>query len=425
MFGEGKRRLLLLSIILVLISMIVTSVAIMLLYQVAEDERLDSLIVSAQSQARLIESMARHDRVYSQMIQDEEPDYDATEATLQQVIRAHESFRSFCETGEFNLGQKSGEKIVFRFRHHADKVLRSQPIPFSSKLAEPMRRALSGQSGSMIGLDYAGKTVLAAYEPVADLNLGVVAKIDLAEVRRPFIHAAIVSFSVAFTLILLGVVLLRKTIEPLFNRLHATSEELAAETEQHKQALVALKESDERFQQIADVSEDVFWLIDISDPQQEKFLYVSKAYETKWQRSIDALMKDPRSWLELVHPDDRGMLEKEFKRMLLADTPVTLEFRSISREGQVRHILGRSAPIFAAAGNMVRIAGILQDISVIKEAELTIQNANLELENRIAERTSELQRTIKLMTGREIRMSELKNEIRRLKEQLQKKENIE
>ena len=44
---------------------------------------------------------------------------------------------------------------------------------YNTAFAEPLHRALSGRSGTMVGLDFRGVEVLAAYEPVAELDLGL------------------------------------------------------------------------------------------------------------------------------------------------------------------------------------------------------------------------------------------------------------
>jgi PAS domain S-box-containing protein len=78
-----------------------------------------------------------------------------------------------------------------------------------------MRRALLGQSGTVVGLDHDGTMVLAAYEPVAQLELGVVAKMHLSEVRAPFVKAGLYAGAGAIALILFGTVLFRRIGDPL------------------------------------------------------------------------------------------------------------------------------------------------------------------------------------------------------------------
>jgi two-component system cell cycle sensor histidine kinase/response regulator CckA len=95
--------------------------------------------------------------------------------------------------------------------------------------------ALSGKSGTVVGPDYRGVTVLAAYEPVALLDLGLVAKIDMAEIRAPFIRAGIAVFGVTVLLVFAGAWLFLRITRPMIyqlkeraRRLEASAESLAA-----------------------------------------------------------------------------------------------------------------------------------------------------------------------------------------------------
>ena len=56
----------------------------------------------------------------------------------------------------------------------------------------------------MVGIDYRGSSVLAAYEPIPALGLGLVAKIDMAALRAPFIRAGSVAGVAALFLIAIG-----------------------------------------------------------------------------------------------------------------------------------------------------------------------------------------------------------------------------
>jgi hypothetical protein len=191
------------------------------LYRIAIKEETLRLIEAATSQARLIEAIARFDKKYSN-----DYPHGAREATISQIKDAHSKYRGLGSTGEFTLSEKENNQIVFLLSHRHYDLDKPKPVPWNSNLAEPMRLALSGKSGVIIGLDYRGEKVLAAYEPVAELDLGIVAKIDLAEVRAPFVRAGIITGIIAAVLIVLGVSLFFKVTNPILKGLNDTVDKL-------------------------------------------------------------------------------------------------------------------------------------------------------------------------------------------------------
>jgi hypothetical protein len=137
------KRLILLILIMTAVAVGIGVAAIAILYHAALDEERSRLVETAQSQARLMEAVARFDEVYSL-------DYPegSKAATIAQIKDAHERYLGFGETGEFTLARRVGDDIVFVLRHRHLDMDKPQPVPFDSNFAEPMRRALSGQSGT-------------------------------------------------------------------------------------------------------------------------------------------------------------------------------------------------------------------------------------------------------------------------------------
>jgi len=205
--SEIHKKSIYLMLIMASIVLVTIGIAMAILYNVAFEEDRNRLVDIAVSQARIIESIARHD-------QSESPQ-QARAQTLAQLIEAHERFKGFGKTGEFTLAELKGNQIVFLLSHRHHDLSNPHPVPFDGEEAEPMHHALLGQSGTVIGRDYRGEMVLAAYEPVAVLNLGIVAKIDLKEIRAPFEQAALYAAGAALLLVLVGVWAFQRITKPI------------------------------------------------------------------------------------------------------------------------------------------------------------------------------------------------------------------
>jgi PAS domain S-box-containing protein len=359
-----RRRLLILILIMTIVSLVITGITIFILYNVAFEQSQDRLVEIVKNQARLIEAVARFDATYS------EQDYPggSVEATLSQIIDAHEHCEGFGETGEFTLARREGNDIAFLLSHRHEEGKRPSPVPFDADRAEPMRRALSGMSGTLIGRDYRGAIVLAAHEPVARLGWGVVAKIDLAEIREPYVRAGVIAIGWSLFVLLLGVVLFLRVINPMVGR---------------------LEENEERFRQITETIQEVFWL---ATPEWSQVLYISPAYEALSGRSCESLYANPRSWLDAVVEEDRKKVIDDINRRSTGQPTATEfpEYRIVRPDGSVRWILTRSFPIRDEHGEVFRIAGLAEDISKRKHAEDGLKRARDELEARVEARTAEL-----------------------------------
>jgi len=205
-----------LASVLFLITMLSISFTIYTLYEEALSEARLNLTVAAKSQARLINSIARFNLEHVASGREG----DAAAATLDEIRNAHREFHGFAETGEMVVSERLGDRIHFLLWHGIDDP--AQPpapsIAWDSANAEPMRRALAGKTGLITALDYRGKEVLAAYEPLTALGYGLVIKVDLEEIQSPFIRAVLISFAAAFVLFAIGTWLFGRLTHPLIER---------------------------------------------------------------------------------------------------------------------------------------------------------------------------------------------------------------
>ena len=184
---------------MVFVVSLVVSLALGAWYNSVITEQSARLVEVAQSRARMIEAIAEYDRLDG--YNHDRTHADSEKVTLGQVASAHKKFKGFGDTGEFTLAKKEGNKIVFFLKHRHDIEDIPKDVVWGSDVAAPMHKALQGESGLLIGLDYRGVEVIAAYEPVKLLNYGLVAKIDLSEIKKPFIYRAIQLILISITMV--------------------------------------------------------------------------------------------------------------------------------------------------------------------------------------------------------------------------------
>jgi diguanylate cyclase (GGDEF)-like protein/PAS domain S-box-containing protein len=126
----------------------------------------------------------------------------------------------------------------------------------------------------------------------------------------------------------------------------------------------ALRESEQKFRQLADNIPEIFW---ITDARQRKLHYLSPGFAALTGTALDDVLKRPRSWFKVVHPDDRERVR--LARKALPEGEYNVEYRIVLADGAVRWVHDQAFPVRDGQGAVYRIAGIGADVTHRKEAE--------------------------------------------------------
>ncbi|MBD2356195.1 PAS domain-containing protein [Tolypothrix sp. FACHB-123] len=141
---------------------------------------------------------------------------------------------------------------------------------------------------------------------------------------------------------------------------------------------VALRDSEERFRQLAENIEAVFWVTEFPE---RRVSYVSPAYNRLWGLNPDELLNDQQNWSNYLHPEDREATERAFLEKA-AVGGFDEEYRIVLPDGRLRWVRDRCFPIRDELGRVYRLTGIAEDITERKRHELNERFLN-ELEQRL------------------------------------------
>ena len=98
---------------------------------------------------------------------------------------------------------------------------------------------------------------------------------------------------------------------------------------------------------------------------------------------------------KLIHQDDLKLWNHYVLEIgIKQGKTYEFEFRCLHPQGKIRHIWAKGQPETNSNGEVIKLFGTVLDITDRKQSELALQQAKANLENRVKERTAQLQSTI-------------------------------
>lgn len=145
---------------------------------------------------------------------------------------------------------------------------------------------------------------------------------------------------------------------------------------ERKRVEVELRDRDEKFNQLANNIDDVFW---IRSADMSELHYLSPAFETIWGRPKCTLESDPLLWGSFILPDDRERVETAFHSLTTGSESVDEEYRIFRPDGEMRWVRSRGFRVNDDDGTHIRNIGIVTDTTERRSAEEALRHSQKRL----------------------------------------------
>ncbi len=146
---------------------------------------------------------------------------------------------------------------------------------------------------------------------------------------------------------------------------------------ERKRAEAALREGDERFRALIDISAQIVWTASAEGAVVED--------SPSWRTFTGQTFEQSRDfgWLDAIEPDDREKVSEAWRDAVARIAPIEIDYRLRHVSGEWRWTTARATPVFAADGSLKMYVGMNIDITERKRAELRQQLLMDELNHRV------------------------------------------
>ena len=143
----------------------------------------------------------------------------------------------------------------------------------------------------------------------------------------------------------------------------------------HKKIKAALRHSETLYREAQEIGHIGHWEFDLQINRliwSEEIFRIFEIDSADFSESYD-------TFLALIHPDDRDMVDQAYRLSLEEKTPYDVIHRLKMTDGRIKYVHERGQSLWNEDGKAVRTIGTVQDITPFKEAELAREKLEQQL----------------------------------------------
>ena len=166
---------------------------------------------------------------------------------------------------------------------------------------------------------------------------------------------------------------LARSFQEMLSRL---SDSYASLEQKVQERTLALQTSEQRFSSILAAMLDMVWSL---SPDGRRLIYVSPSVSAVTGIPPESLRETLAPFFAAIHLEDLGLVKTAFASLVESGKNVDVEFRFYHPSLGLRYFCARAHPVVDAAGNVIRLDGILTDITRRAESEANLRTRELYL----------------------------------------------